>query len=65
MRGFWRGILTGGLLGLAAGLWAAPRLRPETRERLVQASRDWGMRARRVFQRTRREVEDALEGPRH
>lgn len=61
-RTFWRGLLTGGIIGAALTFLLVPRLRrPETRKRLAERTRDLTARAGRFFRRTREQMEDRGE----
>lgn len=60
-RGFWRGVITGGLIGAAVSLIVLPQLRPDTRAEILTRSHDLGSRARRALRRMRREAEQMIE----
>jgi gas vesicle protein len=60
-RGFWRGVITGGLIGAAGSIIVLPQLRPDTREQIMARGRDIGGRARDALQRVRRESEQVIE----
>lgn len=60
-RGFWRGVLTGGLIGAAVSLIVLPQLRPDTRDEILTRSHDLGSRAKHALRRMRREAEQMIE----
>lgn len=60
-RGFWRGVITGGLIGAAVSIIVLPQLRPDTREQIMARGRDIGGRAMDALQRVRRESEQVIE----
>lgn len=64
-RSFWRGVLTGSLIGAALTFLLVPRLRGrDARKSLAERTRQLTTRAGRWFRRTREQVEDLGE-PRH
>lgn len=60
-RGFWRGVITGGLIGAAVSLIVLPQLRPDTREEIMARGRVIGSRAKDALRRVRRESEQVFE----
>lgn len=61
-RGFWRGVITGSLVGAAVSLLVLPQLRPDTRAKLLARSHDIGRRAKTVIRRVRDDAGQMIEG---
>ncbi|MGE5559857.1 MAG: hypothetical protein ACM3XN_02220 [Chloroflexota bacterium] len=60
-RGFWRGVITGGLIGAAVSIIVLPQLRPDMREEIMMRGRDIGSRAKDAFRRVRRDYRRMAE----
>jgi len=60
-RGFWGGILTGGIIGMLVAIAVAPQLKPETRDRIMRTSKEWSGRAGKAFRRSRTMVKEAAD----
>ncbi len=60
-KGFLDGLLTGGLLGMVMGLFFVARLKPETRETLMQARNRVQEKAGEFIRRRRQDVGRVVE----
>ena len=57
---FWRGMVTGMLVGMAVGVLLVPQM-GDTRDALMDATRNLADRAGRVLRRSSEEVKEAME----
>lgn len=57
---FWRGMVTGMLVGMAMGVLLVPQM-GDTRDALMDATRNLADRAGRVLRRSSEEVREAME----
>lgn len=63
MNGFWRGLLAGSVLGVAAVLFMAPETRVTSRRRLFDVTQEVARRgARRLWKGIKRRVARAVVG---
>lgn len=60
-QSFFTGLLAGGLIGMIATIAMAPRLKPDTRSRILETSKDWGHKAGKMWRRSRAAAEDAAD----
>lgn len=61
MNRFWRGMLTGVVVGTAMGMWLAPMLDDERRGEMMAMTRGLADRAERVFRRGKHRMEEMVE----
>jgi gas vesicle protein len=54
-------MLAGGLIGMIAAIAVAPQLKPDTRKRILETSKDWSGRAGKVWHRGREAARDAAD----
>jgi gas vesicle protein len=60
-KGFWRAMITGGIIGAALGMLLSPQLRPRTRERIMRAGATLAKGARRLIKRAREASSDLMQ----
>ncbi|MGI6574564.1 MAG: hypothetical protein ACOX3A_01605 [bacterium] len=53
MRGFWQGIIIGGVMGAVIGMMSVPHLRERVRVPLERSSNEIGSLASKAFQEVR------------
>ncbi|HHY37047.1 MAG TPA: hypothetical protein GX518_05080 [Firmicutes bacterium] len=58
MRGFWQGLLLGGLAGIVVGVMAAPRLQEEMKDPLLKKGGQLGTLARRALRGVQENVSE-------
>ncbi|MEW6242674.1 MAG: hypothetical protein AB1497_00080 [Bacillota bacterium] len=65
--GFWRGLVTGGLIATAMAVWFQGRnMRQPATVRIIRRGREMGKRASKMMKRARERMENMLErGLRH
>lgn len=61
MNRFWRGMLTGMLLGTAVGMWLLPQVGMDSRDRVMETTRSLADRAERIFNRRRAQMMEAID----
>lgn len=60
MNRFWRGMITGMLMGMAVSMMLAPQM-SDTREALMDATRELAGRAGHVLRRSKSEIKEAMD----
>ncbi|MDQ7793068.1 MAG: YtxH domain-containing protein [bacterium] len=58
---FWRGLVFGVLVGMAAAVFVNPQVTPETRARLGRARDGLKQRANRILSRAQQEVDQVID----
>ncbi len=60
-KGFWKTMITGGIIGAALGALLSPQFRPTTRQRLMRVGGSIAKGARRLLRRAREASSDLME----
>lgn len=60
-RGFWNGVMAGGLIGAVVGMLFAPQLHTGARHRVIEGGKRIGRRAQQLWRRGREQAEDAMD----
>lgn len=60
-RGFWNGLLTGGVVGAVVGLFVAPQLKPDTRRTLKKRGDMMQNKTTRVIKGVRNTVKGLMK----